>query len=659
MALALAAGALLAAEPGATTAPSEVTAPAATPTTPSPAPVAAPAPAAVPGSLALLPKETVAFIHIPRLSGLEADLKQFTKETGLEIGRGEHPVLDMMAMRTGLSAGLDPEGSATIGFLDPKKYHDRYTLYILPVADWDALLKGTVYEEMSAGLYALTGAAGPRYVARRGKYAIVTSSVRTMDAAAASEPLAPGLPAETLKRAAGFGPMLYVNVHQLTTTYSNDIATWFRAASGQVYNTPEAVAYADMLTAYMLGIADFLDQIETAEASLRFGAEGLSVDLQFRFVEGAGVAKFLSAQVPGTAVLPLPAGQPLASAVTLRLESKTRTDAILGATRFFLEKSPRPDPLPETTKDQVFEAVQTFADSLGPDITFLSTPAAPGMGVAADVTVLDVKDEAEFRRGLTLMVAAWEALANQLNLYMKFELSPEKSEIEGVPVTEYMPRFRFGLPARHMEFRERLKAMYGPEGLVYRVAVVGGKAVVSSGSDLSLMRQTIARLKKGEAAEVPAAIKRLAEHLAAQQQISIALSLPLFVRQSLLRGGTSPERIGTIDPGKEIAGLTLTANGPEVRVSSYWPHEQIRLAMDLLKRAAPEIVEAPKSLFEPAKEGPPKAGAAAPDAAKPGEKPPAEKAPAAKQAEAAPGAATVPPAGGPAPVSSGTVTPAR
>jgi hypothetical protein len=642
--LVLAAGALQAAEP---TVPS-------TPATASSTPTKAESSEKVPGSLALLPKETVAFIHIPRLSGLEADLARFAKETGMEIGSGEHALLEMLAQRTGVTAGLDLEGSVTIGFLDPKKYRDRYTLYILPVADWDALLKAAVHEEMAAGLYALTGAAGPRYVAKRGKYAIVTSSVRTMDAAAASETLAPGLPAETLKRAGGFGPMLYINVHQLTTIYSDDIAKWFRAASGQVYSTPEAVAYADMLTAYMLGIADFLDQIETAEASLGFGAEGLSVDFQLRFVEGAGVAKFLSAQAPGTAVLPLPTGQPLTSAATLRLDPKTRTDAILGATQFFLEKAPRPEPLPETTKTQVYEAVRTFAESLGPSITFLSSPAQPGMGVSADVTILDIKDEAEFHKGLSLMVAAWEALANQLELYMKFEPSPDKAEIEGVPVVEYIPRFRFGVPARHLEFRERLKVMYGPEGLVYRVAVVGGKAVVSSGSDLTLMRQTIARLKKGEAAETPAAMKRLAEHLAGQQQVSIALSLPLYVGQALLRGGTTPQKMGTIDPGREIAGLTLTVSGAEVRAVSYWPHEQIRLAMDLLKRAAPEIAETPKSLFEPAKEGPPKPGAAAP---KPGEKPPADQTPAPTPPGAAPGPAAAPPAGATEPAPTGTTPP--
>ncbi len=537
----------------------------------------------VPGSLALLPKESVGFIHISKIAGLEADLKRLAQESGVQIGKGEHPVLDLLAQRTGIRAGIDPEGCATIGFVDPKAYRDRYTIYVVPVADWDALLKETPNETMSAGLYALTTAAGPRFVARRGRYAVVTSSVRTMDAVADAETPAIDLSAETLALAAGPGPMFFLNVHRMTTIYQDDIATWFKAASGQVYDTPEAVAYADMLTAYMLGIADFLDQIETLQGSVAFGPEGVGLDLQVRFVDGASVAKFLSVQAPGAAAMPMPTDRPLVSAVTLCVDPKTRADLMLQATRFFLDKAPRPQPLQEGTKDQVFEAVQVFAGSLGPNITFLSAPAGPGLGLTADVTVFDLKDPEQFRRGLSLLVASWEALADQLNLYMKFETSPDNAEIDGVPLTVYVPRFRFGTAARHMEFRERLKTMYGPEGLVYRVAVVGDKAVVSSGSDLSLLKETIERLKKGEAAEKSPTLERLQQHLPAAQQAAIALNLPMYVAQSLQRGGTPAERIGTPDPGKEIAGLVLAAGGGKVHVSSYFPYEQIRLAMDLMK----------------------------------------------------------------------------
>jgi len=66
-----------------------------------------------------------------------------------------------------------------------------------------------------------------------------------------------------------------------------------------------------------------------------------------------------------------------------------------------------------------------------------------------------------------------------------------------------------------------------------------------------------------------------------------------------------------------MAGLSLAADGATARMSSYWPYEQIRLAMDLLKRAAPEISKVPGSLFEPTPEGPPKGGAGVPPATPP------------------------------------------
>jgi len=585
-----------------------------------PAKAAAPAVAKdVPGSLALIPKESVAFIHIPSLKGLEDDLARFAKETGIELGRGEHPVLDLLAQRTSFGAGLDAAGNATIAFLDPKKYRDRYTLYVLPVADWDALLKFAPHEEMGPGLYALTGAVGPRYVARRGRYAFVTSSVRTMDAVAAAEPLGSAVGADALRLAAGPGPMVHINVHQLTTIYTDEIASWFRASSGQVYNQPDAVPYADMLTGYMLGIASFVDQVESLDAAVRFDSGGLAADIAVRFVEGAGVAEFLSAQTPGAAAMPMlmPAGRTLVSSVTLRLAPKERTALLLGATRFFLEKAPRPEPLPETTKAQVADAMRLFAESLGPDMTFLSAPAARGQGLATDVTILDLKDAEQFRKGLALVVASWEALADQLNLYLKFETAPEPQEIAGVPVIVYTPRLRFGIPARHLEFRERLRMLYGPEGLVYRVAVVGDKAVIGAGSDTTLMAETIQRLKAGKAPEASPALKALEGHLPRGQNVSLALNLPLYLAQALERGGTPADKIGTVDPGSTMAGLSLAADGATARMSSYWPYEQIRLAMDLLKRAAPEISKVPGSLFEPTPEGPPKGGAGVPPATPP------------------------------------------
>jgi hypothetical protein len=567
------------------------------------------------GSLALVPKESAAFLHIPNIGALEDHLKRFGAETGLVIGHGDHPVVDLLAMRTAVKDGIDLGGSASIGFLDPKRYRDRYSVYILPVADWQALLKATAGEEMSAGLYALTGAAGPRYLARRGRFAVITSSVRTMDAVAAAEGIGPALSEATRTRAAGPGPMIHVDVARLREIYSDDIVAWFRAATAQLYHQPEALAYADMLSAYLLGIANFLDQTETLEASARFEADGLAADVAVRFMQGGTIANFLAAQVPGAAPLPLPPDRPVESAAALCVDPGVRTDLMMKATRFFLSEAPRPTPLPEPTKRQVEEAVQMFADSLGSQMAFVTAPAQPGLGAETSLTILELKDPERFRTSLDLLAAAWESLADQLDLYVRFQASPEPEEVAGVPVTIFVPRFRFGIPARHMEFRERMKVLYGPEGLVYRVAIVGNQAVIASGSDRGLLRQTVERLKAGAAPQTSAAQAALESHLPQRQQVAMAVSLPLFIGQALIRGGTPPDRIGKMDAGRQVAGLAFQADGTMARMASYWPHEQIRLAMELLKRAAPDIAEMPHTLFEPAPEGPPKAappGAAAP-----------------------------------------------
>jgi len=579
----------------------------------------------VPEALGLLPESTLGFFYVPNVGGLEKRLAQFADRTGWSIGPAANPVLDAVARRTGIRDGLAGDGPLAIGFVDPKRYRDRYTIYVLPVADWDTLLASAKAEMMSPGLYALTGTIGPRFVKRKGSYAVVTSSIRTMDAVSSEPSLGGVLRADTRKRVAGDAPVIYANIHAIKDIYEPEIASWFRAASGKVYDQPHALPYADMLVTYMLGIASVLDQMETVEASLDFQAEGVGADLAIRFVDGAPVAEFFSVQKPGTVPVPVVTDRPVASAVTLRINREKRTDLALRATRFFLEQAPRPEPLPESTKATVAQAVSVFMDSLGENVTFLSAPAEPGMGLEADVSVYDLVDPEQFREGVRLLVDAWERLADQLRLYLKFRAEPEPEEIEGIPVVVYRPRLRFGMPAQHVRFHKRLRTLFGPEGMVYRVAVVGDKAVVATGSDQTLLRKVIEQLKSGQAPEPAPALRRLETHLGREQNIFVAMSLPVYLSGSLLRGGTPVEKIGTVDPGNELVGIGVRFDGPTARLSTYWPHEQIRRARELIGRVAPEAEKAPESLFAPDEAAPPAAQPTAPGGTAPSEEAPAPK----------------------------------
>ncbi|MEA3367692.1 MAG: hypothetical protein U9R68_06215, partial [Planctomycetota bacterium] len=342
------------------------------------------------------------------------------------------------------------------------------------------------------------------------------------------------------------------------------------------------------------------------EIAPRFEPEGLAADVAIRFVDGGSVAEFLSAQKPGRTAVPVITDQPVASAVTVRVDRQKRTDLAVRATRFFVEMAPRPDPLPESTKETVEQAVTVFVESLGETMMFLSAPAEPGMGLEVNVSIYEVVDVKQFEKGITLLVDAWERLADQLNLYLKFRAEPEPEQIAGVPVTVYRPRLRFGIPARHIRFRKRLRRLFGPEGLVYRVAVVGDRAVVATGSDLTLMRKVIEQLKAGGQPDVSPALRRLHTHVSPDQNIFIATSLPVYLGRSLARGGTPRDEIGTVDPGHERVGLGVRFRGTTAELSTYWPHEQIRMARDLIARLVPKAEELPESLFPPEGEGPPK-----------------------------------------------------
>ncbi len=557
-------------------------------------------------ALDLVPRDAMGFLHIPSVQALEADLRRFSEETGWKLGQGEGPVLEALARRTDIAEGLDPSGPAAVAWLDPKEYRERYTVYILPVADWDRLLEATVSEEMGPGRYAVTRAAGPRYVLRRGRFAVVTSSFRTLEDVAKSADRIPAiLSAETLAGAAGPGPYLYLDFQRLTRAYAEDIARWFRASGSQVIQDPRTLLYADMFSSYLVGMMDLIDQVEMLEGAMRFGPEGLSADLRVKFAADGSFGRFVSSQAPhGPPVLPIGI-RPVATATTIHLNPAGRTEAALALTQFFLEKAPRPTPLPEPTKQAVLRAVRTFVDSLGSEVTMLTGTPAPGLGAVSEVSVYQVKDAEQFRLGIQLLAEAWERLADQLGIYLEVMVHPDAGDLGGEPVALYVPRMRFGIAARHARFREQLADLYGHEGLVYRVVTVGDRAVVGVGTDTTLMRETIERIRAGGDAAAPPALERLNTHLPPRQNISIVTNLPLYLRQALLRGGTAEERIGTVDPGASLSGLAVRFDGPTVRVGSYWPHDQLRRGRELLERVVPGVTEAPESLFEPPEGGPP------------------------------------------------------
>jgi len=564
-------------------------------------------------ALAPVPKEAIGFLHVPQIDAFERDLKRFGDETGWKFGKSEHPVLEALAIRADIAAGLDPGGPAAVVWLDPKQYRQRYTLYVLPVADWDKLLDAAAAEPLGPDQWALTRAKGPRYVVKQGRFALVTSSFRTLDAVLkAPDRIVDSLPAESLDRIAASGPYLYLKVNEIKRIYSDEIASWFRATSGEVYYQPDVVPYADMFTAYMLGLANFIDQTDVFEGWLRFDADGLAADMRIRFADGESVARFLSAQVPQAPAL-VPVDETRAASVTgIELDPKSRTAAVLEATQFFLEKAPRPEPLPDPTKERVTEAVRTFMESLGPRITDISAPPPPGNGLVSSVSIYQLANPKQFQDGIQKLAAAWENLADQLHFYLRIETLTGTEDVDGVPVTVYIPRMKFGLPARHEQFRKRMEVLYGADGLCYRMAVVNNYGVVGTGSDQTLFRNTVKALKAGKPGEPPAAFAQIEKRLPARQNVSFIASLPLALRQSLIRGGTDPDRIGTIDPGAERAGVGMVFGGSTVSIGSYWPHEQLRLARELLARVAPKVVEAPESLFEPTKEGPPRSAGTPP-----------------------------------------------
>jgi len=232
-------------------------------------------------------------------------------------------------------------------------------------------------------------------------------------------------------------------------------------------------------------------------------------------------------------------------------------------------------------------------------------------GDAVEVALMEVLEIQRFGRPLSVLPAgclAFEASAMSLRLFSR--VPPDEIQVVWADdSSRTVAALAQVLWQAIFKQTLRLVPFYAyrgdPPADAQAALIVGDRAVVATGSDLTLLRKVIRRLKAGEAPEPSPALRRLQTHVSPDQNIYIATSLPVYLGASLARGGTPTDQIGTVDPGHERVGVGIRFRGTTAQLTTYWPHEQIRMARDLIGRVAPEVEKVPESLFPPEPEGPP------------------------------------------------------
>jgi len=272
----------------------------------------------------------------------------------------------------------------------------------------------------------------------------------------------------------------------------------------------------------------------------------------------------------------------------------------------------------ETRKrmDELWATFDQWATVLGPSFAFALEPAKPGQGMYRVTETVALADARKYSD----LMAKWMPLAMDMMkgfmgqfgtmpggpvMKMDMNYEPAAEEIAGVKVDRMTFKVQMqppaGAPPQAAEqMKKMMDVMYGPEGMVVRMAVVDNLAVITMG-DAGDMARAIGRARgQGEGFASNAAVADAVKRIPAGAVAQVILSVPSYVHAMVRM--TDRMMIESLpDPIKGRAVLeapplpkapavgNLTAggiylDGRTVRARVEVPASEIRTTMDISKQ---------------------------------------------------------------------------
>lgn len=284
---------------------------------------------------------------------------------------------------------------------------------------------------------------------------------------------------------------------------------------------------------WILGLAD---QVEAVDMAADIGPEGIKADVTAAMVDGSNLLQIIGAGRPvGSAAMGLPASDRIVLAGWGGADWDAAIPPVKALTKglfdIFVEGE---DEATRKSMDALWNTYEKWGGVLGDQFAMVLTAADPGKGMYQLVETFQVKDPEAYRKLMKeQMTTSLDATKVMMSKFMVMPGAPgmqgikadgdfkEAAEtIEGVPVDIMTFKFSMELPPdappqAKAQVEQMMAAMYGPDGMVMRMAVVDKTGVVAMG-DPALMAQAI-KTVRGQGTDlaadprVAAAVKRAGE----------------------------------------------------------------------------------------------------------------------------------------------------
>lgn len=288
-----------------------------------------------------------------------------------------------------------------------------------------------------------------------------------------------------------------------------------------------------------------LDQVETVALVADVKPEGVTAQMDVGLVEGSSLA---AAAAAGQPVESFKAGLPSTDHVMLAVWARIDWAKATGPMKTLIKPlldvfTAGADDAARKGVEDMWASYEQWMGVLGNDVALVMEPAPAGQGMYRLAETFAVKNPDEYRAMLRKQMTASKdfmkvitgkltAMPGMPPMKMDAEYKEAAETIEGVPVDHMIMRMDVELPPdappqAAAQVKSMMKAVYGPDGMLLRFAVVNGRGVVALGD------------AAGMAAAIKAA-KGQGPDLSAQPQVAAAL--------------------GRIDKGASVAGVLSAGN---------------------------------------------------------------------------------------------------
>lgn len=456
---------------------------------------------------------------------------------------------------------------------------------------------------------------GQSFVLKMAPWAAVSDKPESLKAFAAATARIAGLDA---KRQAIGAHLAWACVNPKSLAAVAKTAMPEQAQPGPGAPGPQAMA-KDMIT----WLAGLLDEVQSITATLDVKPESAALAVDVQLGENTPLAAVAAASLP---LENYKGGLPMADRIVLagwmRLDWGKAVVPMKTLMKPFVDiLTAKADEAAKKSVEQMWEMYDKWAGVMGADVAVAMEPAPPGQGMYRMAETFAVKDPAEYAKLKAQMMAAskdlMKAMMGQLGgvpggplMKMDMDYKEAAETIEGLPVDVMKMKIEMQLPPdAPPQAREQVKAMmdavYGPEGMTVRMALVDKTAVFIVG-DADAMARAI-KTARGQAPElatnpkVAEAVGRLPKGICAGGVISfanlmymtmsmtdrmISQTMPPEIKEAAQKANLPPLEA---PPAGDLCTAAVAVKGAALHMDLVVPQADIRGAVSVAKRGSERI----------------------------------------------------------------------